>query len=268
MANRYGTRSFVKSNMVPSPSVTNGQNKRKLASSQVKAAKIQKTQQEVLPLSQQHQTVSSVTPSSSTTTSNSTPTQINPSTTTSNSSPDQIDTTNTLQLLHQLHLKEQLIEKLKLNLERVEKEKIEIALKNNLLQQRITTEPHYLSNDLTESDDDHNYFQNRLTPGVASAKYSKNSNALLEDNPPRPLVVQPTTSQAHRSQIATQSIIQPYNQMDSQVPFINRKLPQFAGKPLDDFEAWEISCKKFINQFPGKSNLELNGCSGSRCSRP
>ena len=189
MANRYGTRSFVKSNMVPSPSVTNGQNKRKTASSQVKSAKIQKTQQEVLPLSQQHQTVSSVTPSSSTTTSNSTPTQINPSTTTSNSSPDQIDTTNTLQLLHQLHLKEQLIEKLKLNLERVEKEKIEIALKNNLLQQRITTEPHYLSNDLTESDDDHNYFQNRLTPGVASAKYSKNSNALLEDNPLQPLVV-------------------------------------------------------------------------------
>ena len=267
MANRYGTRSFVKSNMVPSPSVTNGQNKRKTASSQVKSAKIQKTQQEVLPLSQQHQTVSSVPPSTSTSTSNYTPTQINPSTTTSNSSQDQIITPDTPRLLYQLQLKEQqivahkvLVEKLKLDLERVEQEKIEITHKNNLLQKRITIEPHYLSNEmnLTESDDDNNNtsFNNKLPTGVTSEKYRKKSNALLADNHTRPLVVQPTTSQAHRSQITTQSIIQPYNQMDSQVPFINRKLPQFAGKPLDDFEAWEISCNKFINQFPGKSNLE------------
>ena len=91
MANRYGTRSCMKANMVPPPSATNGKNKRKTASSQVKSAKIQKTQHEVLPLSQQHQTVSSVPSSTSTSTSNYT-IQINPSTSTLNSSQDQIIT--------------------------------------------------------------------------------------------------------------------------------------------------------------------------------
>jgi hypothetical protein len=43
------------------------------------------------------------------------------------------------------------------------------------------------------------------------------------------------------------------------LPFINRKLPEFAGKPSDDFEAWEISSQKFLNQFPSKTEIEKAG---------
>jgi hypothetical protein len=56
----------------------------------------------------------------------------------------------------------------------------------------------------------------------------------------------------HQPQIQQQQLMQP-------LPFINRKLPEFAGNPSDDFEAWEISSKKFLNQFPSKTETEKVG---------
>jgi len=40
------------------------------------------------------------------------------------------------------------------------------------------------------------------------------------------------------------------------LPFVHRKLPEFAGKPAEDFEAWEMSCSNFIEQFTKRSESD------------
>ncbi len=40
------------------------------------------------------------------------------------------------------------------------------------------------------------------------------------------------------------------------LPFVHRKLPEFAGKPAEDFEAWEMSCQNFIEQFTKRSESD------------
>jgi len=38
--------------------------------------------------------------------------------------------------------------------------------------------------------------------------------------------------------------------------YINKKIPEFCGKPKEDFEAWIIASKKFLKQFPQMPNKE------------
>ena len=78
------------------------------------------------------------------------------------------------------------------------------------------------------------------------------NNIQLSQPSQQPLPQPHQIHQQLQPQIQQQQLMQP-------LPFINRKLPEFAGKPSDDFEAWEISSKKFLNQFPSKTETEKVG---------
>jgi hypothetical protein len=76
------------------------------------------------------------------------------------------------------------------------------------------------------------------------------SSAPTSEQPLAPSIDQPTVS-THISNWP------PVSQMDwPDLPFVHRKLPEFAGKPGEDFEAWEMSCKNFIEQFTKRSESD------------
>jgi hypothetical protein len=76
------------------------------------------------------------------------------------------------------------------------------------------------------------------------------SSAPTSEQPLAPSIDQPTVS-THISNLP------PVSQMDwPDLPFVHRKLPEFAGKPGEDFEAWEMSCKNFIEQFTKRSESD------------
>jgi len=61
------------------------------------------------------------------------------------------------------------------------------------------------------------------------------------------------TKPPHRPNLSTPK---PSNSVATFSSYINKKLPEFFGKPKEDFEAWVTASKKFLKQFPHMSNIE------------
>jgi len=179
---------------------------------------------------------------------------------------------------------EGIIDKLRIDLEKEREEKQELIIKTDLLHQSMKSSIN-LNRTITDSGELNecaNFMDtvNKLPPGQKSPK---TGHANIESTVTLPMTSQNSSrvtspsldyvNYIHLSQPSQQPQRQPqqpqiHHQLQPQIqqqqlmqplPFINRKLPEFASKPSDDFEAWEISSKKYLNQFPSKTETEKFG---------